>query len=93
MKLKTKPILPSSSGKARISSSQTGALALQPSQRKHAVLLERAGELLGGDAVDLVSAVGHEVEDEAHLADFLWEGPHLVVLMPVVSQLNEGERL
>ena len=54
-------------------------LALQPSQRQHAVLLERAGELFGGDAVDLVSAVGHEVEDEAHLADFLGEGPHLVV--------------
>ena len=32
-----------------------------------------------GDAVDLVSAVGDEVEDEAHLAEFLGEGPHLVV--------------
>ena len=54
-------------------------LALQASQRQHAVLLERAGELLGGDAVDLVPAVGHEVEDEAHLADLLGEPAHLVV--------------
>ena len=54
-------------------------LALQSGQRKHAVLPQRGGELLGGDAVDLVSAVGDEVEDEAHLAELFGEGPHLVV--------------
>ena len=54
-------------------------LALQPGQREHALLPQRGGELLAGDAVDLVPAVGDEVEDEPHLAEFLWERPHLVV--------------
>ena len=54
-------------------------LALQPRQRQHAVLTQRGGELLGRHTVDLVAAVGHEVEDEAHLAEFLGEGPHLLV--------------
>ena len=57
-------------------------LALQAGQRQHAVLFEGGGELLGGDAVDLVSAVGHEVEDEAHLGELFGEGPHLVVAHP-----------
>ena len=54
-------------------------LALQARQREHPVLAQGGGELLGRHTVDLVSAVGHEVEDEAHLAEFLGEGPHLVV--------------
>ena len=54
---------------------------------------QRGGELLGGEAVDLVAAVGDEVEDEAHLAELLGEARISSSLMPVVSQLNEGERL
>ena len=40
---------------------------------------QRGGELLGGEAVDLVAAVGDEVEDEAQLAELLGEAAHLVV--------------
>ena len=68
-------------------------LALQASQRQHAVLFERGRELLGGDAVDLVPAVGDEVEDEAQLTEFLGEARISSSVMPVVSQLNEGDRL
>jgi hypothetical protein len=42
--------------------------SLQAGERKHALLLEGGGELLGGDAVDLVAAVRNEVENVAHLA-------------------------
>ena len=40
---------------------------------------KRGGELLGRDTVDLVPAVGDEVEDEPHRAELLGEPPHLVV--------------
>ena len=54
-------------------------LALQAGEGQHALLLEGGRELLGGHAVDLVAAVGDEVEDEAHLAQLLGEALHLVV--------------
>ena len=54
-------------------------LALQARQREHAVLTQSGGELLRRHTVHLMPAVGHEVEDEAHLAEFLGEGPHLVI--------------
>jgi len=53
--------------------------ALQACERKHAVLFERGGEFLGGEAVDLVAAVGDEVEDEAEFAEFFGEAAHLLV--------------
>ena len=54
-------------------------LALRLGQGEHAVVDQRGGELLGGDAVDLMAAVGDEVEHEAGVADLLRERPHLVV--------------
>ena len=36
-------------------------------------------ELLAGEAVDLVAAVGDEVEDEAELPELLGEAAHLLV--------------
>lgn len=68
-------------------------LALQPSQRQHAVLPQRGGELLGSDAVDLMSAIGNEVEDEAHFPKLFGKRFISSSLIPVVSQLNDGERL
>ena len=44
--------------------------------------LQGGGELLGRHTVDLVTAVGDEVEDEAHLAELLGEAPHLLVAHP-----------
>ena len=52
---------------------------LQPGQGEHAVALELGGELLCGEAVHLVAAVGDEVEDEAESAKLLGEVPHLFV--------------
>src|SRR4029077_14958070 len=46
---------------------------------EHAVLFEGHGELLGGEAVDLVTAVGDKVEDEAQLAEFLGKASHFLV--------------
>ncbi len=41
--------------------------------------LRAVAKLLGGEAVDLVTAVGDEVEDEAQLAEFLGEASHFLV--------------
>ena len=46
---------------------------------EHAVLPQGHRELLRGEAVDLVAAVGDEVEDEAQLAEFLWKASHFFV--------------
>jgi hypothetical protein len=68
-------------------------LTLQPREGEHAVLRSAMRELLACEAVDLVAAVGDEVEDEAHLAELLRERRISSSVMPVVSQLNEGDRL
>src|SRR5206468_7258472 len=53
--------------------------SLQAGEGEHAVLLEGHGELLGGEAVDLVTTVGDEVEHEAQLAEFLGKAAHFLV--------------
>ena len=69
-------------------------LALQTRQRQHPVLPQRGGEVLGGEAIDLVAAIGDEVEDEAQLAQLFGEAASSARrVMPVVSQLNDGDRL
>ena len=54
-------------------------LPLQPGERQHAFLPQRRGELLGRQAVDLMAAVGDEVEDEPELAELFGEPLHLLV--------------
>src|SRR5271165_6517723 len=58
---------------------QQPELALQARQRQHSVLLEGSGELFGGEAVNLVSTVGDEVEDEPQLGQLFREALHLVI--------------
>src|SRR6266480_3383395 len=53
--------------------------SLEAGEGEHAVLLEGHGELLRGEAVDLVTAVGDEVEYEAQLAEFLGKASHFLV--------------
>ena len=52
---------------------------LQARERQHAVLLERGRELFRRQPVDLVPAVGDEVEDEAELAQLLGKALHLFI--------------
>ena len=57
-------------------------LPLESGQGEHPVVAQGRRELLGGEAVDLVPAVGDEVEHEAELPELLGELPHLVVAQP-----------
>ena len=52
---------------------------LQARERQHSVLLQRGRELLRRQPVDLVPAVGDEVEDEAQLAQLLGKALHLFI--------------
>jgi len=54
-------------------------LPLEPGQGKHAVLAEGCGEFLRSQAVDLVSAIGDEVEHETHLPELGRELAHVVL--------------
>ena len=63
---------------------QQPELALQARQSQHPVLPQGSRKLFRGQTIDLVTAIGNEVEYEAELAEFL---------MPVVSQLNDGDKL
>src|SRR5690554_5414953 len=57
-------------------------LPLETREREHAVVAERRGELLASEPVDLMAAVGDEVEDEADLPDGLRELAHLIIRHP-----------
>jgi hypothetical protein len=58
---------------------QQAERALQPCEGEHPVIAQRRGEFLGGEAVDLVAAVGDEIEHEAERSERLGEPAHLVV--------------
>ena len=55
--------------------------------------LQRGRELLGGQAVDLVPAVGDEVEHEAQLAQLLGEPAHLLVAHPGGVPVERGRQV
>src|SRR5690554_1490999 len=57
-------------------------LPLETREREHAIVAERRSELLASEPVDLVAAVGDEVEDEADLPDGLRELAHLIIRHP-----------
>ena len=56
--------------------------ALHLGQGQHPVLVEGGGQLLAGHPVDLMAAVGDEVEDEPQLAQLGREPAHLLVGHP-----------
>ena len=57
-------------------------LPLEPGKGEHPVVAQGRRELLGGESVDLVPAVGDEVEHEPQLPELLGKLPHLVVAQP-----------
>ncbi len=68
-------------------------LPLQPGEGQHAVLAQGGRELLRRQAVDLVAAVGDEVEDEAHLPELGRELAHLVVAHPGGVPVERGREV
>jgi len=66
---------------------------LQLSECEHSIILQRGGELFGGQSVDLVSAVGDEVEHVAELRKALGESPHLIIGHPRGIPVERGRQV